>query len=152
MWLILALVTGGVVSRIDYHRWRHLAIPLLIFTVILLTLVLVPGIGVKIGGSRRWLHLSHFSFQPSELGKFALILVLVWWMAREQRHIKEFLRGALVPVILMALILGPVFIEPDFGTTFLCAVVGMTILFLGGTRILYLGIISAIGLTGFTVA
>lgn len=151
-WLILALLIGAIAGKIDYHRWRRLAVPLLIFTVILLTLVLVPGIGVKIGGSRRWLHFSYFSFQPSELGKFSMILALAWWMAREQRHIKEFIRGALVPVILMGMILGPVFIEPDFGTTFLAAAVGMIILFLGGARILYLGIFSTIGLTGFAVA
>ena len=53
VWLILALIVGLVAARIDYHRWRSLAIPLLVFTVVLLTLVLVPGIGAKIGGSRR---------------------------------------------------------------------------------------------------
>jgi cell division protein FtsW len=152
VWLILALIVGLVAARIDYHRWRSLAIPLLVFTVVLLTLVLVPGIGAKIGGSRRWLRLGPFSFQPSELGKFALILSLAWWMAREQRRYDTFLQGALVPMILMGLILGPVFIEPDFGTTFLCAVVGMSILFLGGTRLFYLGIFSTVGLAGFTVA
>lgn len=152
IWLVLALIVGFFAGKIDYHRWRYLALPLLVFTVLLLGVVLVPGIGSKIGGSRRWLHVSHFSLQPSELGKFTLILSLAWWMAREQRHIKTFLRGALAPVILMGLILGPVFIEPDFGTTFLCAVVGMTILFLGGARILYLSIFSAVGLTGFAVA
>ncbi len=152
VWLILALVGGGVVANMDYHRWRYLAVPFLIITVVLLVLVLVPGIGVKIGGSRRWLHISHFSLQPSELGKLVLIIALAWWMAREQRHVREFMRGALVPVILMGMILGPVFLEPDFGTTFLSAVVGMTILFLGGTRIFYLGIFAVVGLTGFTIA
>ncbi len=152
VWIILAVLVGGLASKIDYHRWRFWAFPVLLCTLLLLTLVLVPGIGVKIGGSRRWLHLSSFSFQPSELGKFALILSLAWWMAREQRHVKSFVRGALVPALLMGTILIPVFLEPDYGTTILCGAVGITIMFLGGTRLFYLGIFSTVGLTGLSVA
>ncbi len=152
VWLILGLIIGLAASRIDYHRWRPLTLPLLIVAILLLGLVLVPGIGVKLGGSRRWLHFSHFNFQPSELGKFVMVLALAWWMAREQRHIREFVRGALAPGILMGLILGPIFLEPDYGTTFLSALVGLAILFLGGTRIGYLGAFSAAGLAAFTAA
>lgn len=152
IWLILALVVGLFAGRIDYHRWRFLALPLLVLTVLLLTMVLIPGIGLKIGGSRRWLHFSHFNFQPSELCKFTLVLSLAWWMAREQRHVKTFVRGALIPCILMGVILGLVFKEPDYGTTILCGAVGVIIMFLGGARLLYLGAFSAVGLTGITVA
>lgn len=152
IWLALAVIIGFFASQIDYHRWRPLALPLLIVTVTLLVLVLIPGIGSKIGGSRRWLHFSGLTFQPSELGKLALIFGVAWWMAREQRRIREFGRGALAPVILMCLILGPVFKEPDYGTTFLCAAVGLLIIFLGGAPLPYLGIFSALGLTGFAVA
>ncbi len=152
VWLLLALIIGVLASRIDYHRWRYLAIPLLLFTLALLILVLLPGIGVKIGGSRRWLHCGPIGFQPSELGKFSLVLILAWWMAREQRHIRLFVRGALIPALLMGMILGLIFVEPDFGTTFLSACVGLAILFLGGTRVFYLGIFSTVGLTGFMLA
>ena len=93
LWGLLALVAGVIACRVDYHRWRFLAIPVFGLAVILLALVFVPGIGVKIGGSRRWLHFGSFGFQPSEFAKFALILIMAWWMAREQRYASDFLRG-----------------------------------------------------------
>lgn len=152
IWIILALITGGLAAKIDYHRWRYLALPILIISLALLTLVLLPGYGAKIGGSRRWLHFSYFSFQPSEPAKFALVLALAWWLAREQRHITSFARGALVPMLIMGMILGLVFLEPDFGTTFLAALVGLAIMFLAGTRLRYLGAFGLLGLGGFSLA
>jgi cell division protein FtsW len=82
--------------------------------------------------------------QPSELAKFATILLLSWWMGRAQRRAGEFRMGLLVPIILLGLIAGLIFIEPDFGTTLLIGCVGMVIMFVGGTRVGYL-VIAAVG-------
>lgn len=152
LWLILALLTGTVAGKLDYHRWRDWSVLLLIGSVALLALVLVPGIGVKIGGSRRWLHMGPVSVQPSEIGKFALIVILAWWMSREQRHAGEFIKGALFPAFLMGIIVFLIFAEPDFGTALLSAAVGMSILFLGGTRIVHLVLFAILGLGGFGLA
>lgn len=151
-WLVLGLVAAAITAKIDYHHWRFFAIPILILAVALLVLVFVPGIGVKIGGSRRWLHLGFMSFQPSELGKFALILMLAWWLARQQRRVREFFRGAVMPAIFLGSIAGLIFIEPDFGTTLLCAVVGLAIMFVGGSRAIYLGVFAVTGLSLFSAA
>lgn len=152
LWGLIALGAGIIASRLDYHRWRFLAVPAFGLAVILLALVFVPGIGVKIGGSRRWLHVGSFGFQPSEFAKFALILIISWWMVREQRHAPDFLRGALLPGCLLAVAAGLIFLEPDFGTTILSAAVGMVIMYVGGARIGYLLLFAISGLSVFSLA
>lgn len=152
LWLLIAVVVGALTCKMDYHYWRPLALVCLVASVGLLTLVLVPGIGSKIGGSRRWFHLGILSVQPSELAKFSLVLVLAWWMAREKWHVREFWRGAMVPLVMLGLVVGLIFIEPDFGTALLCGVVGLAILYAGGTRTAYLAVFAALGFSGFVVA
>jgi len=152
IWGILALLAGTIAARVDYHYWRFLAVPVFGIAVVLLALVFVPGIGVKIGGSRRWLHIGSFGLQPSEFAKFALIIIMAWWMAREQRYASGFLRGALIPAGLMGVATGLIFLEPDFGTTLLSAVVGLGIMFAGGTRLVYLLIFATGGLGMFALA
>ena len=152
LWGILAFIVGIIACRVDYHRWRFFAVPIFGLAVILLALVFVPGIGAKIGGSRRWLHFGSFGLQPSEFAKFALILIMAWWMAREQRHATDFMRGALLPGGVMIIAAGLIFLEPDFGTTLLVAAVGMTIMYAGGARIIYLLLFTISGLSVFTLA
>lgn len=152
LWLALAALAAGVISRIDYHWWRTLAAPIFIVSVILLVLVLVPGIGAKVGGSRRWLRLGPMQIQPSELAKFAMVVALAWWMARERMRSREFGRGVLAPMVILGLIAGLIFIEPDFGTTMLCGLVGMAVMFAGGALLRYLVLFAGSGFTLFCVA
>jgi cell division protein FtsW len=152
LWGLIALIGGAIASRLDYRRWSFLAVPAFGLAIILLALVFVPGIGVKIGGSRRWLHIPPLGFQPSEFAKFALILVISWWMAREQRRVPNFLQGALLPGLLLAVVTGLIFLEPDFGTTLLTATVGMIIMYAGGTRPGYLLLFAVGGLSLFSLA
>ncbi len=152
LWLAVALLAGGIISRIDYRHWRTLAVPLFLGSVILLALVLVPGIGAKVGGSRRWLRWGTLQLQPSELAKFGMIVSLAWWMARERMRSREFGRGALVPMLILGLTAGLIFIEPDYGTTMLCALVGMAVMFAGGARLRYLALFAATGFSFFCMA
>jgi len=64
----------------------------------LLLLVLVPGIGIKINGARRWLRLFGLSFQPAELAKLAAVLFLASYFARRQDRLDSFLDGFLPPL------------------------------------------------------
>jgi len=152
IWLIVAAIAGIIVSWVDYRYWRSLAIPLAIFTVALLVMTLIPGVGLNIKGSSRWLRFGHLTLQPSELAKFSTVILLAWWMARVQRYAHEIKRGVIIPLFFLSIVLGLVFIEPDFGTTMLIAVVGMTLMFVGGTRFGYLLVAGALGLSGFILA
>jgi len=152
LWLMIAVVMSALACKIDYHRWRPLALVSLVAAVGLLTLVVIPGIGSKIGGSRRWFHLGILSFQPSELAKFSLVLILAWWMARENGMCVNSGGARVVPLAMLGLVVGLIFIEPDFGTALLCGVVGLAILYAGGTRTAYLAAFAAMGFSGFVVA
>jgi len=145
MWLALSFGAAAVVSRIDYRRYQHLAIPLAALSVVSLILVRIPGIGHTINGSWRWFKIGRLTVQPSELAKLALIILFSWWLSRSQRRIDELKRGILIPFGLLACFALPIIVEPDFGTTMLVSTVAVCMMFLGGASI---GPMLLIGLTG----
>ena len=64
VWMVVAVVAGVVAASMDYHRWQKVWIPLALLSVFLLTMVMVPGLRLKIGGAYRWFRMGPFSFQP----------------------------------------------------------------------------------------
>ena len=152
LFLALGFVVAVIASRFDYHYWRPLAVYMGLVAVITLVMAVTPGVGVSVKGSSRWLHLGPINFQPSEFAKFTSITLLAWWMSRVQRKADDFKKGLLVPLFLMGMIAGLIFIEPDFGTTMLVGSVGMAIMFVGGTRISYLLVAAVLGGSGFILA
>ena len=151
-WLCLALGVGYGAYRTDYHLWRKLAIPLALLALVLLVLVLIPGIGIKVGGSRRWLGLGPLRLQPSEPAKVALIVALSAWMCHVGRRASEFRLGLLYPVCGLGAMLLLTILEPDFGTTLLAGAVGMLMLYAGGARLSHLTITGALGFCAFLLA
>ncbi len=75
---VIWVACGGfaflVGSRLDYHRWRKWVMPMLFLSLALLALVLVPGVGIRVQGSTRWLGFGSMRFQPSEVAKFAVLI------------------------------------------------------------------------------
>jgi cell division protein FtsW len=138
IWLSAGVVLCGLIAAlIDYRRlqcwglhWMLLGVALL-----LLALVLVPQVGVRINGARRWLP---FSGQPSELAKVALIVWLAQYGATHQHRMHQRAVGFIYPGLICGLMAGLVFVEPDWGTAAVLATVSMTMLLLAGTRWRYL--------------
>jgi cell division protein FtsW len=93
--------------------------------------------------------LGPMTFQPSELAKLSVIILLAWYMARTQRGVREFGRGLFVPLCLLGGVAILILAAPDFGTTMLVGAVGMLIMFAGGTRAGYLSVTAALGGLGF---
>lgn len=152
IWLGVALLGCALCARIDYHVWRKLAFPIGLLSILMLVIVLVPGIGVRIGGSRRWLHLGPISFQPSEAAKLAIVVLFSAWMALIGPRMRHFKEGLLLPMLALGAFCGLIFLEPDFGTTALIGLVGMLLLYLGGTRPWMLGVVALVGVAGFIAA
>ena len=138
LWCALGLVLCLAAAGLDYRLLRKIAWPLFGLSVLLLALVLVPQIGLKIKGARRWLGHGSFRFEVSELAKLALIIVLAWYGEHYQRQMRSWKRGVLVPALLVAAVLGLIFIEPDRGTTILLASVAGVMLVIAGVRWLYI--------------
>jgi len=134
MWCALGCVVCIGAAAVDYRVWRKWAWPVFIIAMLLLVLVLVPGIGHRINGARRWFSFGGVSFQPSELGKLALILVLAWYCERYQRQMHTWYRGIVIPGLLVALPLGLIFVEPDRGATILLAAVAGVMLLVAGVQ------------------
>ena len=132
LWVALGAVAMVTAARVDYHRWRPLVRPVLFVTVALLVVVLLPGLGVTVGGSTRWLQLGPLRVQPSELAKLALLLFSADLLARRADRVHE--PGAILrPLLLVTCALGAlIMLQPDMGTTITMTVIALTIVFVGG--------------------
>jgi rod shape determining protein RodA len=125
----IALMLG--VARIDYSRFRELRVG--IYTAMIGLIVLVLMLGEATRGSRRWIELPFFTFQPSELGKVLLVIALAAFVIDRSRRISERQRTLRI----LALGLFPaalVFLQPDLGTALVYAVVTLSVLFIAGVR------------------
>ena len=137
-WCALGLVLCAVTASIDYQLLKKFAWPAFILVLILLVAVIVPHIGRKINGARRWFDFHNVRFQPSEFAKLALIILLAWYGDRYQRQMQNWKHSVILPGLLIAVVLGLIFVEPDRGTTILLAVVSGAMLLVAGVRWKYI--------------
>ncbi|MBM4332797.1 MAG: putative lipid II flippase FtsW [Deltaproteobacteria bacterium] len=126
-------------ARLNYRRLKILAIPLLLVSLVLLGVLILPGMRHEVGGSARWLRLSFFSFQPAELAKLALVIYLAYSLARKEGRMQSFSAGFLPYVIILGIFFALVLKQPDFGTGIIFGAIVFIMLFVAGTRILFLG-------------
>jgi len=137
VWCAFGLILCVLMTSLDYRLLKKIVWPLFGLALILLVLVLLPlphGLTRKINGAHRWFILPGMRLQPSELGKIALILALAWYGDRYQRRMQTFKWGIFFPSVIIALMLGPIFVEPDRGTTILLAAVSGSVLLLAGVQ------------------
>ena len=132
----LAALLGAM--KLGYRRVEGLAVPLVLVSLSLLVLLHVPGFGLTAGGARRWLHLGVLTFQPSELGKIALVIWLARSLAKKQERIRLFSVGFLPHLIMLGLFSVLLMLEPDFGTTIVLGLVTFALLFVAGARLTWL--------------
>jgi cell division protein FtsW len=140
VWAALGLPLLLFASRVDFRHLRYLAIPIYVVTLALLVVVLIPGIGAELNGSRRWIVIPGLgSIQPAEFAKFAIVLYLAHWLDRRGRDVRSLWNG-LAP---FALIAAPGFVlialEPDLGTAGVYVLAAGSVLFMAGANLLYLG-------------
>ena len=138
IWCVAGIILCVAAATMDYAQLKKVAIPLLIFSVILLVLVLIPHVGIKAKGARRWLGYGPVRFQCSELAKLAVIIGIALYCERYQRHLATFKRGILIPALLLLPILGLIFVGKDRGATILLGAVSGTMLIVAGVRWRYL--------------
>jgi cell division protein FtsW len=133
-WCGLGLVLCLGIILLDYRLLKKVAWPCLAVALVLLLLVFERHIGIKVNGARRWIHYGSIRFQPSEFAKLALLMVLAWYGDRYQRQMQTWKRGILIPSLLIAMVLGLVFVEPDRGCTVLLACVSGAMLLVAGVQ------------------
>jgi cell division protein FtsW len=145
-WMLIAVLCFAIASRFDYRRLQRWSVPLLIAAFVLLFLVLIPGIGIYVSGSRRWLGFGAFRFQPSEIAKLALLIFAADLLTR-RHHLANQWRSVLLPVVgvfsAMAVL---VILEPDMDSTMVLALIVGSVLVVGGVRMRDIGIMLGTGI------
>lgn len=144
---------GGVllmlgISKIDYHILRKFAVPFYIFMAIFLLVMLLLPPMVAGSGVKRWFSIGGFNFQPSELAKFAVILLLAHLIAANQKLMKTFKFGFLLMLAIIGIICLFVVLEPHLSATILIFAIGVTMMFVGGTKLRYLSSILVVIVAG----
>lgn len=133
------LIGMYVLSRIDYHIWQKFAPLMILGGIALLVAVLVPGIGFKVSGARRWINFNYFLFQPAEFVKLAVILYLASWYDKRQHHVDDLYYGFLPTLAMVGIVSVLIIMEPDLGTMLVLIAIAAVMFFLGGVRLRYLG-------------
>ncbi len=153
LWMALGVAVLVVASKMDYRRWRRVSTVLLILTILLLLVVLVPGIGVQVMGSSRWIGFGQFRIQPSELLKLTLALFGADLLARRLD------RGATYRTMAGPLLLATgaagllVLMQPDLGTAIVLGCIALALLFGSGVPVRpVLKIIALLGTLALFVA
>ena len=124
-------------SRFNYHKLHYLAMPVLIFSLVLLASIkIVPSMWVTINNARRWISLGFTTFQPSEISKFAVILsfsslATIWG----PKKMHTFRWGLLPFMLIIGATAGLLYLEPHLSATVIIAMTGLVIIFLGGANI-----------------
>jgi cell division protein FtsW len=134
----IGLILMFAAMRIDFWHYQRLAWLMVALSLILLVLVLIPGIGVKIGGSTRWIKIGSFTFQPVEIAKLTLIVYMARFLSKENDNVKSFKRGILPFLIIISVYLGLLCAQPDFGSVILIVFLAFLLLFIGGAKVLHL--------------
>jgi cell division protein FtsW len=152
VWVGVGLLAMGVVARVDYHRYRRLALPALVIAVLLLVAVLVPGVGTRVGGASRWLRITSFvGVQPAELAKLALVVYLAFWLGRHRDSVQRV--SVTIPfLLLLGLVAGLVVAEPDLGTAIVVGAIGLAMYFVAGARLREFGALGILAAVLVTVA
>lgn len=145
-WFGLGLIAAIVMLRRDYRSLRRFAVPALLVTIALLVLVLIPGIGLRINGARRWIGLGMFTIQPSEIAKLTLVIFVADLLARRDRYIRDaqltFIPVSIVTAAIVVLLMG----QPHLGAIFITCLSVFAILWAAGSTGPQLGaLVGAVG-------
>jgi len=133
--IVLGLVAGVAIYLIPTQIWERSGQCLFLVSLILLTIVLIPGVGVKVNGSLRWLSFLGVRVQVSELVKLIVVIYMAGFVTRHHDFVKESVYGLVRPFFLLSSACGLLLLEPDMGSAVVIVTIAMGIMFLAGARL-----------------
>jgi len=129
----------AIAMRLPVSIYRQWAPWLLRFSMLLLVLLVIPGVGITAGRSTRWLGVGALRFQPSELAKAALVIYLAYSLVKKgEERMRFFKTGLLSHLLVLGLMVALCMKQPDFGTSVTMALLVLGMLYVGGARLKYL--------------
>jgi len=132
VYMLMAMVAMVVSSQIPFSLWQRLTPILLFVGVVLLVLVLIPGIGKVVNGSRRWIALPGFTVQPSEMMKLFVLMYLSSFLVRKGELVRERWFAFIRPMAVIGLVSLLLIAEPDYGATVVVMATCLAVMFIGG--------------------
>jgi len=147
--LVIGFLVMFTVALIHPEAWKWLSLPLFIATLVLLGLV--PVFGSEGMGAQRWLEIGPYRFQPSELAKFALVLILASYYDKLDPHLVSRPIWMVLPIILILTPAALILLQPDLGTALLLTMSGMIVMFLAGVSLTYFITLAGTGIAAIAL-
>jgi cell division protein FtsW len=151
MFVGLGLVAATMAMAIPTTVWEKYSMVLLGAGLVLLIVVLIPGIGHEVNGSRRWVRLGFMNFQVSELARVLLLTYVASYAVRRADELRSDFKGFMRPVVVLGSAAVLLLLEPDFGAATVLLATGIAVLFLAGARITHLLVPIVVGVAGLAV-
>lgn len=129
------MVLGLLVAAVPLQKWQEKGLWLFVAGIVLLILVLVPGLGVKVNGSTRWLSLGGLRIQVSEVVKFFSVIFMAGYITRHVKSLRESAFGLIKPLCLFFAASFLLLLEPDLGSAVVIVIIAMGMMFLAGARL-----------------
>ena len=148
LFLIVCYIILFIISKISYLEYKKKSNIIFIICTVLLSLVLIPGIGTVRNGSRSWFGIGSFGIQPSEFTKLGLIKFTSKYLSNNQKEIKDIKKGVLPILGVLLLVFGLIMLEPDFGTGVVIVMTIIVLLFISGVKMNFFIKIGILGLLG----
>ncbi len=133
--IVLGLFAGVAVCMIPMNFWEKSGQTLFFIGLFLLVIVFIPGLGVKVNGSTRWLSLAGIRIQVSEVVKFFVVIYMAGFVARHHDFVKQSAYALVKPLCLLSAACALLLLEPDMGSAVVILVIAMAILFLAGAQL-----------------
>jgi cell division protein FtsI (penicillin-binding protein 3) len=151
MTALLGFVAGAILLRIPIQVWKISSFVWLAVALFGLALVLVPGLGVSVNGSQRWLRLGVINFQVSEAARVLLLTYFCGYLARREHEVRESLSGFFKPMVILGIASALLLAEPDFGAAVILVAVVLALVFLAGAPLRYFIIMTVLVIFAFAV-
>ncbi|MDP9007733.1 MAG: putative lipid II flippase FtsW [Pseudomonadota bacterium] len=145
------LAFAWMVTRIPTELWDKYGLGLLLLGLLLLILVLIPGLGARVNGARRWLRIGVLNFQVSELAKVLVLMWLCSYCVRKRAELETTLPGLLKPFGLLSVTAVLLLIEPDFGAATVLFATGFAVLFIAGARLRFVALLVSTAVVAFAL-
>ncbi len=152
IYLFLGVITVFFSMKVPLKFWLNQTFLLWAIVLILLIVVLIPGIGANVNGSKRWIRMVGFTFQPSELAKFVMVLFTADYVVRREDEIRFSWTGFFRLLVPMSTVLFLLLLEPDLGASVVVVASMMTVFFLAGAPLRQFGVMLAAAILALAAA
>jgi cell division protein FtsW len=151
IYIIVGAILSFFIMQIQIQTWEKLSGIVLMVTIVMLALVLLPGIGRSINGSARWLGVSFFSIEVSEVAKFAVVVYMASFLVRRHSQVTADFYGFLRPLGLLGVTAVLLLKEPDFGATVVVITTALGMMFMAGMRLRHFVVLALMVLVAMSI-